>query len=268
MAFGFGPDQYRNYKVALRKNKSIQGDSRSTMDQGTTPVSASGDTYDNPPIEMVCKRLIIKWEPIFNFVHRYLYCRCVIRLSTPSHIVKEQTDLILAPCPRHNKVDVRHKDYGDIDNNQDEYFNRFGGYRSFQGIVYIFAPKIYEILGAERFLPAEHVEDALKVFIEYWNGNEEGLRTVFNEYSFDINDKLEGVGFELPDSLVEAVKDERLRRKNNDAVERKDLGLFDSDELNWNKEQQQDFRDIPMVRELNEILGGKYSGKPHWALED
>jgi hypothetical protein len=131
--------------------------------------------YDNPPIDFVCKRLIVKWEPIFNCVHRYLHCRCVIQLSTPSHIEKEMTFLIIAPWPRHNKTGVNHPDYGDINYHEDKYFDRFGGYRSFQGMIYAFEPNIYEILGGEKFLPDEQIEVAFNALDAFREANEVGL---------------------------------------------------------------------------------------------
>jgi hypothetical protein len=264
---GLSPDQYRDHQLASRQVKSTQGNPRSTLKQGAAPVSTGGITSDNPPIDLVCRRLMIKWEPIFNIVHRYLYCRCVIRLSTPSHIEKECTLLILAQCPRHSTGGVRHKDYGEIDYHQDQYFKQFGGYRSFQGFIYCFASNIYEILGGERFLPGEQIEDALMALIEFREGNEEGFRKVFSEYSFEINDELERVGIELPDSIAVSTRDERLRRKNAEGVKNKQLGLGDLDALSP-VETQRDFSEIPMIRQLNEILDGKWSGKPHWIIED
>ena len=170
--------------------------------------------YDNPLIDFVCKRLIVKWEPIFNYVHRYLYCRCVIRLSTPSRIVEEQTFLTVAPCPRHNKVGVSHLDYGDINYHEDEYFDRFGGYPSFQGMIYAFIPGIYELLGGEVFLPDEQVEAALSACKAFRESNEVGLCEEFFEYIYQVNDELERIGFPLPDTLVQHIRDERLRRRD------------------------------------------------------
>jgi hypothetical protein len=105
-------------------------------------VTTNGTAYDNPPIDFVCRRLIVKWEPIFNVVHRYLHRRCMIWLSTPLHIEKELTLLAFAECPKHNLGSAYHLDYGDtIDYYQDQYFKRFGGYPSFQGMIYRFMPK-------------------------------------------------------------------------------------------------------------------------------
>lgn len=267
VSVGFGPDEYRDYRLASRK-KTSQSTPRSTSKPGTTPASGRGMFYDDPPIDFVCKRLIVKWEPIFNCVHRYLHCRCVIRLSTPSHIEKEQTLLTFAPCPRHNKTGDNHLDYGDINYHEDEYFDRFGGYCSFQGLIYAFAPNIYEILGGEKFLPDEQIEAALIALDAFREANEVGLRKAFVEYSYEVNNELEIIGFPLPESVVQAVRVERLRRRDAQAAKNKELGLSDLIGLSLSKEQQRDLRDIPMLREVDKILDGKWSGKPHWTIED
>jgi hypothetical protein len=266
VSLGFGPDQYRDYRLASRKTS--QSTPCPTSKPGTTPVPKRSMFYDDPPIDFVCKRLILKWEPIFNFVHRYLHCRCVIRLSTPSHIEKEQTFLTVARCPRHNKIGINYLDYGDINYYEDEYFDRFGGYRSFQGMIYTFAPNIYEILGGEKFLPHEELEAALNALDAFREANEVGLRKVFLEYVYEVNDELERIGFPLPESAAQDVRDERLRRRDAQAARNKELGIPDCIDLSPSKEEVQNFRDMPMVREVAEILGGKWSGKPHWTIED
>jgi hypothetical protein len=206
---------------------------------------------------------------MLNIVHRYLHCRCVIRLSTPSHIEEELTLLTFAVCPRHNIRSVCHLDYGDtINHHQDQYFERFGGYRSFQGMIYCFTPNIYESLGGEKLLPAEHIGEALKALDEFQKTNEEGFRKAFLEYAVEVNDVLERIGFPLPEQAEQAVRDERLRRRSAEVVKNKELGLPDFTDFNLSEEQQRDLRDSPMVRELHEILDGKWSGKPHWAIED
>lgn len=102
--------------------------------------------------------------------------------------------------------------------------------------------------------------NALNAFQE---ANKVDLRNVFCEYAFEVNDELERIGFSLSDSAVQAVKDERDARAARD----KELGLPDSSGLIPSDEQRRGFQDIPMVREVNEITDGKWSGKPHWTIE-
>jgi hypothetical protein len=269
---GYSANQYRDYRLATRKKTSTQDKAEFTREYGTTPALTKRVTfYDDPPIDFVCRRLIIKWEPMFNIVHRYLYCRCVVRLSTPSHIEKEQTLFILAQCPRHNTQGICHKDYGDIDYRHDPYFDPFGGYRSFQGFIFHFATDIYETLGGERFLPTEQIKGATKALNIFLKKGEEHYRHVIGGYTFEINNVLEKAGFELPDSIAETNRNERLRRRNAAASETKMLfGIDDVGDLDNTTliKQKLDIYDSPMGRELGEILQGKWSGKPHWAIED
>ncbi|KUJ08875.1 uncharacterized protein LY89DRAFT_328516 [Mollisia scopiformis] len=264
VSVGFGPDQYRKYQITSRK-KTSPG---TTPPATSAPETAKHNTFsDNPPIDFVCKRLIVKWEPIFNFVHRYLHCRCVIRLSTPSHIEKEQTLLTFAQCPRHNETGATHLDYGDLDYHSDKYFDRFGGYRSFQAMIYAFAPNIYEILGREKFLAGEQIDAAFDALNAFRRGDEMRLRKAFLEYVYEVNDELERNGFPLPESAVHGVKDERRRREEAHAVGNKELG-FPEFSKDLRKEFQRDIREVPMMKEVDEILDGKWSGKPHWMIED
>lgn len=250
---GMDANEYRDHQLALRKKQSNSESPSSLTEDGTPIASAGRSLYDNPPIDLVCRRIVLKWEPIFNIVHRYAYCRCVIRLSTPSHIEMEQTFLMLGFCPRHNCAGLCHKDYGDLDYQQDQYFEEFGGYRSFQGLLYVLEPKIYGLLGGERFLPSEHVEEAQNALAKFRKENAEGFIKVLFEYQFDINDKLERIGYAMPQSMAEAVRYERLQRS----------GRFTS-----NDEQRRDVYDSPMMKEVRLILNGEWSGEPHWTLED
>lgn len=97
---GLGPDQYRDYRLKSRSREQTVGSARSLLEQESP--SASRESYDTPPVDFVCQRLTIKWEPIFNITHRYLHCRCVIWLSTHSRLYNETTLWIYAICPRHN----------------------------------------------------------------------------------------------------------------------------------------------------------------------
>ena len=135
-------------------------------------------------------------------------------------------------------------------------------------MIHYFAPNIYESLGREKLLPAEQVDEALKALDEFQKTNEEGFRKAFLEYAFEVNDMLERNGFPLPEQVEQAVRDERLRRRSAKVVKNKELGLPDFTDFNLSEEQQRDLRDSPMGRELHEILDGKWSGKPHWAIED
>lgn len=72
-------DTYRDYKVALQRPKVR--DQSDTPDISVTTFFQRHDDDSIPCIDLVCHRLTMKWEPIFNIVHRYIFCRCVVRLS-------------------------------------------------------------------------------------------------------------------------------------------------------------------------------------------
>ncbi len=55
------------------------------------------------------------------------------------------------------------------------------------------------MLGEERFLPKKEQDEAVEAFDRRWSG---------------VNDKLERVGFELPEQALREVKEERVRRRN------------------------------------------------------
>jgi hypothetical protein len=135
-------------------------------------------------------------------------------------------------------------------------------------MIYAFEPNIYEILGGEKFLPDEQIEVAFNALDAFREANEVGLCKVFLEYVYEVNDTLERIGYPLPDSAVQAVRDERLRRRDAQAARRKELGLPDFTDLSLSEEQKRDLRDSPMVLELEKIVGGEWSGEPHWTIED
>ncbi|KAN0090555.1 hypothetical protein V8E51_019134 [Hyaloscypha variabilis] len=277
ISIGFSPNQYRDYILASRPKSSSASPAPNSKPTSSPPSPSKPKPkprklpalYADPPIDAVCKRLIVKWEPIWNFVHRYLHCRCILRLSTPSQLIAERTVLVFASCPRHNSTGLSHRDYGDIDYNTDRYFARFGGYKAFQGIIYLLAGNVFETLGGERFLPKEQKDEAVEAFDGCWMGDIEGFWKVLREYMFEVNDELERVGFELPEQVLREVKEERVRRRNEKELREGMyfLGLRD-DTLVGPDGERRELSKVPMVREVNEILEGRWDGKPHWALDD
>lgn len=268
MQVGFSPDPYRDHCVALRKKKD-QSTPHCTSKPGFTPVSRNNMFDDNPPIDYVCKRLIVKWEPTFNIVHRYLFCRCIIRLSTPSRIEKELTLLRFAYCPRHNVRDIHYLDYGDIDYNEDEYFDKFGGYLSFQGMICYYLPNVYNTLGGGRFIPKKQVQAALNASDAFREADEAHLKEMLQEYIFEVNDELDRAGVTLPDTVLLATKAARSQRAHAQAAKNRKLGLSGSIHAPQpNEEQQEQLQESPMMQEVEQILNGEWSGKPHWTIED
>lgn len=250
------PENYRDYKTASAEplpsptdiSISDEGSAIKQEDQGNA-------VRDQPSIDFVCRRLTVKWEPIFNVVHRYWICRCVLRISTPSRFVPECTILVLANCPRHNKFGISFRDYGNVDYHSDPYFGRFGGYDSFRYIIALHFPYHCETLGADRFLTDEDFEridsDMSNLSIEMWA---KLLREV-TEYRFERNNELVKTGREAPPEITKELTE---KRAEIDPDGRWQI-LCQSESYRW--------KSNPATSEVHEILDGNWSGKPHWAID-
>ncbi|KAK0108886.1 hypothetical protein ONS96_002723 [Cadophora gregata f. sp. sojae] len=273
---GLGPDTYRDYRLSKRiKSPEAQThhptsntSTAATESVSPTPPNTRPNTRsdDNPPIDLVCKRLIVKWEPIYNIVHRYLHCRCILRLTTPSRVEKEQTILVLAGCPRHNTKNLFHRDYGDLEYDKDPYFDQFGGYRAFQGFVYLYQPHIYRMLGCEKFVPTKNLDAATKAVKEIMMRGFEGLTDPFLEYFLGVNDAVKKAGVQLPEPEAEIVEIGRQRRKEERIASHKALGIESM--LTPSEDQQRMISESPMMQQVRDILDGKWNGKKHWEWED
>lgn len=128
----------RDYAVSIPFVECQQTASLSEeSSQSKSPANSSRAALNSTPrIETVCRCLTMKWEPVFNMTVRYMDCRCILRMSTPSPFAPEMTLPLCALCPRHNTKGKRFADYGYQDCHQDPYFDRFGGYTAFRGMVY------------------------------------------------------------------------------------------------------------------------------------
>ena len=163
-------------------------------------------------------------------------------------------------------INSSHHDYGDLDYNKDPYFDQFGGYRAFQGFIYMFGGNIYQILGGEKFIPAEHIDETKGIINERIEADLDGLKDVFFEYYFEVNDTVEEAGIELPEREAIFVEVERQRRKEKLQM---DLGLeLDDGKWGFSEEQRQQLHESPMMQEVRDILDGKWDGKVHWKVED
>lgn len=78
------PDLYRDHRLQLRPER-VAADTRHSSSEHESQSRRTASNRDNTPaIDLVCHRLTMKWEPLFNIIHRYLCCRCIVRQSTPS----------------------------------------------------------------------------------------------------------------------------------------------------------------------------------------
>ncbi|KAH9906403.1 hypothetical protein F4778DRAFT_645837 [Xylariomycetidae sp. FL2044] len=269
---------YHEYKLALRlKAKATSGNAMQDTIKGHPnpepggPMSSMPASQDSPPrhnlgilameqtsIDLVCRRMIVKWEPMFNIVHRYLLCRCVIRLSTPSRLDSnpEKTITQAAACPRHNNKGVSHRDYGDlVDNHSDPYFDQYGGYDRFRALVVLAGEEsLWEQLGGDAFIGLDEALKALRTLDDKYRENKANIEQAWGEYVYEVNSHAYQMGRSLPEDIAQKVRD-RVEREEREREER------------WGEDRtSSETRDIPMFVETEEILDGKWDGIPHWAI--
>ncbi|CAG9949138.1 unnamed protein product [Clonostachys rosea f. rosea IK726] len=215
------------------------------------PLKGSIASTESTPIDLVCRRLVIKWEPLFNISYRYLFCRCIVWTSTPSQLEPEMTIPLMASCPRHNDEGITFLDYGDLDYSDDPYFDKFGGYGLFRLHVLTYFPYLYNILGGQAFMSDSDktilMEKLDNVSDETWAT----IRPALVEYHFDYFDRLEVVGAAFPSSVTRWLAGQRLERDG-----KKKPGIPET-HIEW-----------PGSIQVREILKGEWSGKPHWDIED
>jgi len=223
-----------------------------------------------PAIDLVCRRITFKWEPIFNVVCRYAVCRCIIWRSTPSGFfldTGEITVLFSLTCPRHNKLGVCFPDYGDLDYRDDPYFNRFGGYDLFRYLVSTHWPTVRESLGDDKFLSDEELKKIESSVDEEPSSNDDSTQgwekieddhadnfiRALNHYVFELYDTMMKEGFKVPDHIAERVRKERLERGWGDCRPLPEA-------FKW--------EDLPAIKGVMEIIDRTWPGDPHWAIKD
>ena len=163
------------------------------------------------------RRMIIVWDPIWNFTFRALMCRCIIgELSEGSQAppMNFSTDQV---CPRHAPrwwnmghlaSHMRQRDYS-----KDPYFDQFGGYDMFRYYaVQTGGPFSSFHLDHDKFLPGhqlEHIGQQLKM------SETEDTRRAALEY------------------------EKELYKSSLKWVQKRQKGGFDPELLDWTKEWQQ-----------------------------
>lgn len=259
---GMGHDTYRDYCLESRSGNSRDPRKKYNCDtqHKAARYSSKRRFKDSEiPVDLVCRRITLKWEPIFNMTYRYLHCRCVVRPSTPSRLQEEMTFFVCFPCPRHNDRGVSFLDYGNIDYHQDPYFDRFGGYDCFRAMIRLYGENIYTILGGTKFLGQEEADAAIDALIELDETHQGAVRSFLREYWFEVNEHLQSSGYDLPKEVVQYLEQEKLKRNKEES----EL----SERMSRVRLPRRDASEIPMSREVLEILDGKWSGRPHWAVD-
>jgi hypothetical protein len=254
-------DVYRDYRANVQA-------SMTKHHNGCTGVPNSGSSDETstvaiPRIELVCRRLTMKFEPIFNIVYRYLYCRCALWRSTPSHFIPELTILRDYECPRHNTTGKRFRDYGDfaLACDEDPYFDQFGGYKVFWALLHRRFPKIFEHLGGPSVMSELELLQCHIAYLQNEKEREAWLQDVVEGYWFEF------VGYHKDRQLIfsPAAEEEYLRVETR----RIELGIdkpsnkkgLGEDQI---EQHQKDFSESTMAREIRDIVSGCWTGEPHW----
>jgi len=68
--------------------------------------------------------------------------------------------------------------------------------------------------------------EALKAVDKFVEENHEGIRRVFLEYEFEINDWLEIIGVSWPEAVAKSVSHEWVQRRDVQAAKNKERGLL------------------------------------------
>jgi hypothetical protein len=255
----YGPDTYRDYRVRSRQPR-IQHPPAIETDH-TDPLGPSQGQHskDDPPsIDLVCRRMIMKWEPILNVVYRYMGCLCVLWRSTPSRHIEEMTFVLKYGCPRHSTGQITYKDYNELGlyGHDDPYFQKFGGYNAFWAMLHRIKPKFYDMFGGATAISEKQLKYGY-IDLEMQEKDGVSLDCMFHEYLTEIL----SVYREDP-SLCTTT---RPIRRATSAIggEKDDENAERRDQL---KRICDDSEESVQGKEIKQIVGGTWDGVPHWSL--
>lgn len=227
------------------------------------PKSESPDepsTVAAPSIELVCRRLTMKFEPFFNIVVRYLLCRCVMWRATPSSIMPEMTLLRDAQCPRHNTTGKRFRIYADysLPCDKDPYFvQQFGGYNIFWTLLYSRFPNAFERLNGKAAISRLEMMRGNIAYMEKELEQPGWSQNLAEDYWFELVDTCKPLPPDMEGEYLR-VKAKRVARGIDTAPREEDLS---GDHI---RQLRKDFYGSTMGRELKEIAEGRWTGEPHW----
>jgi hypothetical protein len=210
--------------------------------------------------------VVVKWDPMINIVHRYGWCRCIVRMTSPASCEKEMTIIVLHPCPRHNSNGVSFRDYGNQDYHSDPYFDKFGGYDMFKFLVIWWEDDEYaemrDMLGNEKFMSRPEWLSALHEWREISDERMEEALGAMEEYWLDIFETAEQIGTPLTPDITERLRERRQRHKWKLSLD------FSRNSHKSLLEPKLTADNLPWIKEVKEILAGKWNGRPHWAVEE
>lgn len=195
-------------------------------------------------------------------VFRYLFCRCIIRLSTPSRLNAEMTLFHACVCPRHNTQGITFRDYSELalPRHADPYFDKFGGYNAFWALLHCYRPKIYDNLSGPQAITSNQLEYGYVDLARIKEHDKDAVWRMLKDYQFEVTEHLVNRGIDLPPDHAADFAKEKAERQS---VEEKTFFEFSPSE-----EWITNMRNSPMYKELKEIIEGNWDGIPHWIIED
>ncbi|KAI3318059.1 hypothetical protein HD806DRAFT_549420 [Xylariaceae sp. AK1471] len=296
---GMSPDTYRDYRAGRsQQSHSRLGPNSSEFNAAPCQGSNSSETKvresktnsaieGNIEIDLVCRRMIVKWEPTINVVHRYLHCRCVIRLSTPSRYNQHEeiTIFFVGACPRHNDQGVKYSDYGDlVDNHADPYFDRFGGYNCFRALLHSSICSSLKYLGGDAFVHHDEIGELFEELKVAIRERASEIHEAWRRYCFEVKTQLTRNGVPLPDELKTWVnahidqENETSKEEASPALQSLDINSERLDRIPG----PQSCHDVMtegilkivngksyyniMTKEVFKIVNGEWDGVPHWSI--
>lgn len=174
------------------------------------------------------------------------------------------TILVNHECPRHNTTATRFQDYNSLvsPHQNETYFENLGGYNAFWAFLNIHSPELYEALDGENAATPSMISEGI-MNLASLEGNQPGaFESIKNNYAYDIIEIWVRSGKEIPPNLAAGFAQEKERRRKSGTMK------------GWEKlsYRDQDFFDqemakSPMIKELKEVLAGKWNGVPHWTIE-
>lgn len=111
--------------------------------------------------ELYFRRIVSVFDPIFNFVYRNMFCRCILGVTSLASTAPRMDFLTTAICPNHTP----RKRQPDIeamkmtpDYNKDPYFDKYGGYQAFLSVAHDWHHQTLAeaLVNVERLQPTPH----------------------------------------------------------------------------------------------------------------
>ena len=124
------------------------------------------DRDTHPEDEAYFRCMVMVYDPIFNFVLRNVFCRCILGANSFTSNAPRIDILSVAPCPKHARrgLPLRPDAFlpAQDDHSWDPHFDDFGGYENFKRIArYLnYGTLAITVMDVDKLCPAEEQNDA------------------------------------------------------------------------------------------------------------